>query len=78
MKAQIKCSITEMMALRNTLKVGIRSFLDTSCHASQRSLCIQAPLHNHNNFSVGLNPWDEKVKLEGTDKEMHWPSYNER
>ena len=67
-----------MISLKQTLQIGFKGLVGSSCHASRRSFCIQSPLLNFNKFSVGLNPWDEKVKLEGTGKEMHWPAYNER
>ena len=47
-------------------------------HLPRRMIFLQAPLENHNKVTRALNPWDEKIALEGTGKEMHWPSYNER
>ena len=49
-----------------------------SQHLTRRMIFLQAPLENHNKVTRALNPWDEKIALEGTGKEMHWPSYNER
>ena len=47
-------------------------------HLGQRSLCLQVPLFSDHKVTRALNPWDEKIELEGTNKAMHWPSYNER
>ena len=67
-----------MFVLKNLIQPGVRTFIDNNCHLSKRSIFLQAPLFNHNKFEVGLNPWDKRVELEGTNKSMHWPSYNER
>ena len=47
-------------------------------HLSQRSLSLQVPSLSEHKVTRALNPWDEKIELEGTNKAMHWPSYNER
>ena len=71
----------KMLILQKPLQSCLKTLLDTSCHMNRRNLSLQVPLLAHskiNSFSRGLNPWDEKIEVEGTGKPMHWPSYNER
>ena len=45
---------------------------------AKRTIFVQVPLLHDNKVTRALNPWDEDIELEGTNKAMHWPSYNER
>ena len=68
-----------MLVLKNIIPSLLKGSLETSAHFTKRTLYLQAPLlSNPNKFKNGLNPWDEKIELEGTQKRMNWPAYNER
>ena len=70
-----------MLILQKPIQSCLKTLLDTSCYMSKRNFILQAPSlsqNKMNSFTRGLNPWDEKIELEGTGKSMHWPSYNER
>ena len=66
------------MLSRNLLKNALKCVQDTSLHSSLRKFSVNSALLNHNKFDRGLNPWDEKIELEGTNKAMSFPAYNER
>ena len=38
-------------------------------HQARRMIFLAAPLQNHNKVTRALNPWDEKIALEGTGKD---------
>ena len=68
-----------MLVIKNIIPSLLKGSLETSDHFTKRTLFLQAPLlSNPNKFKNGLNPWDEKIELEGTQKRMDWPAYNER
>ena len=68
-----------MFVLKNITPCVSKGTLENITHFTRRTFILQAPLLcNPNRFKHGLNPWDEKVALEGTQKRMAWPALNER
>ena len=42
------------------------------------SLAVSLARLNHNKVTSGLNQWDEKQVLPGTQAKFSWPAFNER